>query len=290
MSWLTQLRPKLRSLVSKKDIPDHLWTKCPQCEQMVFHKDLIEQNHVCRHCNYHFRLPVPRRLQMIFDNEEYKTLSTPRVPVDPLRFRDQKRYGDRLKDARQSTHCDDAVVVATGKLEGMPLVVSCFNFNFIGGSMGMAVGESLLMGAQTAVKLGAPYMVISASGGARMQEGIFSLLQMARSIIAVLETKEKRLPFLSLMTNPTTGGVAASFAALGDIILAEPNAVIGFTGARVIQETLRQPLPPNFQTPEFQKEHGFVDIIVQRSDLRRTLASILSLLAHKPASHLSLPR
>lgn len=283
MSWLTNLiRPKIRSFTGKRDIPDNLWSKCPQCEQMLLLQDLADNLAVCRYCQHHTRWKIQDRLAHLFDEGKYQLLPLPKVQPDPLHFRDQKRYTDRLKEAKQKTRCDEAIVVAYGLVSNHPLVVSCFNFDFIGGSMGMAVGEALLIGADKAVALQASYLVIPASGGARMQEGILALMQMPRSVIATLRVKEAGLPFLTLLTNPTTGGVAASFASLGDITLAEPGAIIGFTGARVISETLRQPLPEGFQTAEFQKAHGFVDIIVSRKTIRQVLSDILGIL--RPAT------
>ena len=278
MNWFTRLRPKIQSLVSRKEIPENLWTKCPRCEQMIFQKDLHDNLYVCRYCSYHLRLSVKDRLNLLLDEQGYEMLLISDVKEDPIRFKDQKRYSDRLKDARQKTSFNEAIILSKGLLNRKPLIVACFNFEFIGGSMGSAVGNALLQGAQLAVAENCPYLVIPASGGARMQEGIFSLIQMTRSVIAVLKVKEKNLPFLTLMTHPTTGGVAASFAALGDIVIAEPNAIIGFTGARVIQETLRQPLPVGFQTSEFQKDHGFVDLIIARAELKEMIGKILDLL------------
>ncbi|BDB96247.1 acetyl-CoA carboxylase carboxyltransferase subunit beta [Candidatus Hydrogenosomobacter endosymbioticus] len=281
MNWFTQLRPKIRSFVKKSDVPDNLWAKCPGCEQMIFSKDLDSQSYVCRYCQHHFQIPVTKRMAMLFDNAEYSVLPMPSVISDPIHFKDQKRYVDRLKDASAKSGSGEAITVAKGYINGRLCMVSCFNFSFIGGSMGIAVGEALLMAAQESVSLGAPYIVIPSSGGARMQEGILSLMQMARSVIAVIRVKEKKIPFISVMTHPTTGGVAASFAALGDIIIAEPNAIIGFTGARVIQETLKRPLPDGFQTAEFQKAHGFVDMIVHRTELKSVIGNICSILCHE---------
>lgn len=281
MSWLTHLiRPKIRSLGMKQELPDHLWNKCSGCSQMVFHKDLSDNLFVCSHCSYPMRWPSEERLKNLFDEGTYHSLEIPSVTPDPLSFRDQKRYSDRLKEARQKTQLKDAVIIASGHLHTMPLVVVCFNFDFIGGSMGMAVGESLLAAAQLAIDQKATLLTIPASGGARMQEGILSLMQMPRSILAIEMVREEKLLTLTLLTNPTTGGVAASFASLADITLAEPQAIIGFTGARVIEETLRQPLPKGFQTAEFQKDRGFVDLIVSRNECRSTLKNIISLLMY----------
>lgn len=279
MSWLTEfIRPKIHYLTKKQEVPDHLWNKCPGCAQMLFHKDLRDNLFVCRHCGYHMAWGVMDRLTHLFDEGSYQTLGTPVVAADPLHFRDKKRYTDRLKEARQQTSLVDAVVVAFGTLHGAPLVAVCFDFRFIGGSMGMAVGEALLQAAQYSMEKQCIFLVIPSSGGARMQEGIFSLMQMPRSVLAMQWLKEANLLRLILMVHPTTGGVAASFASLGDIILAEPGAIIGFTGARIIQETLRQPLPQGFQTAEFQRDHGFVDAIISRQSLRSTLYTLIQIL------------
>lgn len=235
---------------------------------------------VCTHCGHHMMWPVSARLADLFDGGYYQVLSLPSVFLDPLGFRDQKKYIDRLKDARQKTKEVDAVTLAVGKVAMIPVVVACFNFSFIGGSMGMAAGEALIQGARTAMDKKACFLIVSSSGGARMQEGILSLMQMPRSTIAVQMVKEAGLPVVMLMAHPTTGGVAASFAALGDITFAEPGAIIGFTGARVIQETLRQPLPEGFQTAEFQKKHGFVDLITPRSFFREKFSDVLRTLRH----------
>lgn len=216
----------------------------------------------------------------LFDDGHYQNLPLTSVKLDPLGFRDQKKYTDRLKEARQKTNQSEAITLAFGKVSQFPVVVACFNFAFIGGSMGMAVGEALVQGARTAIEKKASFLIVSASGGARMQEGILSLMQMPRSIIAVQMVKENRLPLVMLLTYPTMGGVAASFAALGDVTFAEPGSIIGFTGARVIQETLRQPLPEGFQTAEFQKKHGFVDLITPRHTFRQTFSEVLSVLNH----------
>jgi acetyl-CoA carboxylase carboxyl transferase subunit beta len=291
MNWFTQLiRPKIRSFTQKQDVPDHLWTKCTTCAQMLFSKDLEDALCVCRHCGAHMKWSTKARLSHIFKGEDkYQVLPTPALTGDPLQFRDQKKYTDRLKEARARTQHSDALVVAFGHIQRMPMVVACFDFAFIGGSMGMAVGEGLVIAARHAVLHRAALLLIPSSGGARMQEGLFSLMQMPRSVIAVHMVKEARLPVILWLTNPTTGGVAASFASLGDITLAEPGAIIGFTGARVIQETLRQPLPLGFQTAEFQKQHGFVDQIVPRFQIAEVLDNMCTVFAaprfHTPSGY-----
>lgn len=284
MNWLTNfIRPRIRSLVQPKEAPDNLWQKCPSCEGMLFHRDLAENMNVCTHCGHHLRITVKERLALLFDGGTYETFEIPNVAQDPLKFKDKKKYADRLKDSQTKTKLKDAMTIAKGTVDGIPLVVSAFNFSFMGGSMGMAVGEAIVKGAEEAIKAGAAFMVIPASGGARMQEGMLSLIQMPRSIIAVEMVKEARLPYIVLLTDPTTGGVSASFAMVGDIHIAEPGATIGFAGKRVIEETIREQLPPGFQTAEYLLEHGMVDMVVPRKEFRQTLARILGMLMNKGA-------
>ncbi|MCM2342931.1 MAG: acetyl-CoA carboxylase, carboxyltransferase subunit beta [Alphaproteobacteria bacterium] len=282
MNWLTNfIRPKIRSIVEAKDIPDHLWQKCPSCEGMLFHRDLAEAMNVCYHCGHHMKVPVKQRLQSLFDEGSWKEITVPRVPYDPLKFKDRKRYADRLKETRTKTGREDAILVAKGTMDGLPVVIAAFDFDFMGGSMGAAVGEGLVVAAEHAVKTGAALIAIPASGGARMQEGTVSLMQMPRTIIAANMVKEAGLPYLVLLTDPTTGGVSASFAMVGDIHIAEPGCMIGFAGKRVIQETIREELPPNFQTAEYLQAHGMVDLVVPRKDLRATLIRLLDLSMRK---------
>lgn len=280
MNWITNfVRPKIQALVhpKKADIPENLWDTCVKCEQMVFHKDFVRELFVCHHCGHHARLPALKRLEFLFDDGEFHRIEIPKVITDPLKFKDTKKYVDRLKDYQTKTNESDALIIAEGKIEGMPLVIAVFNFAFMGGSMGLAVGQGLVVAAEHAISRRVPLLVIPASGGARMQEGIFSLMQMPRSTVAVQKVKEADLPYWVLLTDPTTGGVAASFAMLGDITLAEPEAVIGFAGRRVIEETIREKLPDDFQTSEYLFDHGMVDMIVPRKDLRATLARLLDL-------------
>ena len=282
MSWLTKLvRPKLQKLVNKADVPDNLWTRCPNCEQMLFHRDLSESLFVCRLCDHHMRMDAPSRLNSLFDKQEYESIQTPEVPLDPLHFKDLKKYTERLKAAREQTNADDAVLVAKGLLHDQQVVVAVFDFAFMGGSMGTKVGESLVCAANTALGLKAPLIVVSSSGGARMQEGILSLMQMPRSVIAISRVKEARIPYISVMADPTSGGVSASFAMLGDISIAEPGAMICFTGPRVIAQTIREKLPPGFQKAEFLHSHGMVDIVVPRVQLKETLARIIGHLTNR---------
>jgi acetyl-CoA carboxylase carboxyl transferase subunit beta len=281
MNWLTNfVLPKIRAVVAKKDVPDNLWHKCPGCEQMLFHRELEANLFVCRNCGHHLRLDAKRRLGVLFDEGQFTQVELPKTPADPLRFRDQKRYTDRLKEAQARNGGADALVVAHGKIGGTPAVAAVFDFEFMGGSMGVAVGEGLLTAARLAVLQEAPLIVVPASGGARMQEGILSLMQLPRTTLAVQEVKAAGLPYIVLLTDPTTGGVSASFAMLGDITLAEPGAVVGFAGARVIEETIREKLPEGFQRSEYLLEHGMVDMVVPRRELRDTLARLLDLLCH----------
>jgi acetyl-CoA carboxylase carboxyl transferase subunit beta len=292
VSWLSNfVRPKIRALVAKPDVPDNLWHKCTKCEAMIFHRDLQQNLHVCQHCGHHMRLKPQDRLAMLFDDGKYETIELPKAPVDPLKFRDSKRYTDRLRDAQSKTGHQDAIQVAHGTVGGMNAVIAAFDFGFMGGSMGVAVGEGMLAAANLARLQDAPLIVVPASGGARMQEGILSLMQMPRTTIAVQQVKEAGLPYIVILTDPTTGGVTASFAMLGDIHIAEHGAQIGFAGARVIEETIRETLPEGFQRAEYLLEHGMVDIVVRRGELRDTLARVLDLLRRPlpPAEIVDLP-
>lgn len=290
MNWLTNfVRPRIKRLVRPREAPDNLWLKCPGCSEMVFHRELENNHRVCPHCDHHLRLAVKQRLELLFDDKKWTEIELPSVPVDPLKFKDRKKYSDRLKDAQSKTGAKDAIVVAHGTMGGVNVVIAAFEFGFLGGSMGTAVGEGIFAAAELAVLQEAPLIVIPSSGGARMQEGILSLMQMARTTVAVDRVREKGLPYVVLLTDPTTGGVTASFAMLGDIQVAEPGAIIGFAGARVIEQTIRETLPEGFQRAEYLLEHGMVDMVVHRADLQRTLAQLLSLLQHKdPAAPLLL--
>jgi acetyl-CoA carboxylase carboxyl transferase subunit beta len=283
MNWLTNfVLPKIRAVVAKKDVPDNLWHKCPNCGQMLFHRELEANLFVCGSCGHHLRLSAERRLALLFDEGRYHRIELPKPIVDPLKFRDRKRYSDRLKEAQaKNGAARDALVVAHGTIGGVAAVVAAFDFNFMGGSMGVAVGDGLLAAARLAVLQEAALIVVPASGGARMQEGILSLMQMSRTTLAVEMVKEAALPYLVLLSDPTTGGVSASFAMLGDITLAEPGAVIGFAGARVIEETIREKLPEGFQRAEYLLEHGMVDMVVPRRELRDTIARLIDLLRRR---------
>jgi len=284
MNWLTNfVLPKIRAVVAKKDVPDNLWHKCPNCGQMLFHRDLEASLFVCGSCGYHLRLPPERRLALLFDDGRYSPIELPQTVIDPLKFRDRKRYTERLKEAQAKSGRErDALVVAHGTVGGLPAVIGVFDFEFMGGSMGVAVGEGLLAAARLAVLQEAALVVVPASGGARMQEGILALMQMPRTTLAVEMVKEAGLPYIVLLTDPTTGGVSASFAMLGDVTVAEPGAVVGFTGARVIEETIREKLPEGFQRAEYLLEHGMIDMVVPRRALRETLARLIGML-RRPA-------
>ena len=282
MNWLTNfVRPKLRQLVGQKDVPENLWDKCPGCGQMIFHRDHEKDLRVCQQCGHHMRMPASHRFDMLFDEGRFEVSDLPETISDPLKFRDRKKYTDRLKEARGRTGAADALGVALGKIGGMDAVVAAFEFGFMGGSMGIAVGEGLLTAARLAVTHQAAFVVVPSSGGARMQEGALSLMQMARTTIAVEEVRDAGLPYIVVLTDPTTGGVSASFAMLGDITIAEPGAVIGFAGARVIEQTIREKLPEGFQRAEYLLDHGMVDMVVHRHDLRRTLIRVVALLTNR---------
>jgi acetyl-CoA carboxylase carboxyl transferase subunit beta len=282
MNWITNsVLPKIKALVQQREVPDNFWTKCPSCDQMIFHRQLEENLQVCPHCDHHMRLDAETRLKSLFDDGDYTKIELPKqATVDPLKFRDKKRYTDRLKEAQAKTGSQDAILIAHGQLGGMPVVAGVFSFAFMGGSMGVAVGDALLRAAELAVAQKAALVVFPSSGGARMQEGILSLMQMPRTVIATEIVKDAGLPFVVVMTNPTTGGVTASFAMLGDIHLAEPGAIIGFAGQRVIEETIREQLPEGFQRSEYLLEHGMVDKVVRRHDIKATLATLLGMIGN----------
>lgn len=284
MNWITNyVRPKIRALVERPGSEsDTLWVKCSDCGAMIFHREFAENHNVCTTCNHHMRMPVRERLALIFDEGTMQEQPLGETLADPLKFRDQKRYTDRLREAQTKTGEKDALIVVQGSVQGLPLVAAAFNFAFMGGSMGMAVGDGFLQAARLAVAKRAPLLAIPASGGARMQEGILSLMQMPRTTIAVQMVREAGLPYLVLLTDPTTGGVSASFAMLGDVTLAEPGAVIGFAGQRVIEETIREKLPEGFQRAEYLLDHGMVDMVVPRRNLKETLARVVSILTGRP--------
>lgn len=278
MNWISEWAlPKIQTWLGRKEVPDNLWHKCPACEQMIFHRDLERSLHVCTHCGHHMRIPALRRAEYTLD-PGFQRIELPKSPADPLRFRDQRKYADRLKEAQAKSAMDDAVVVAHGAIEGRRAVIAAFEFGFMGGSMSPGVGEAIVTAAKLAVLQDAPLIVFTASGGARMQEGALSLMQMPRTVIAAQMVKEAGLPFIVVLCDPTTGGVTASFAMLGDIQIAEPGAMIGFAGARVIEQTVREKLPEGFQRAEYLLEHGILDMVVKRGAMRETLARLISLL------------
>ena len=282
MNWINSVvRPKIRSILRRKEMPENLWIKCPETGQMIYYKDLEANQFVVPGSNYHMRMAAAARLKTLFDDGEYETLALPEVPVDPLKFRDERRYTDRLKDARSKTGLVDAVLAGAGRLEGQRIVAAVQDFDFLGGSLGTAAGEAVIAAMRAAVKRNTPFILFAASGGARMQEGILSLMQMPRTTVAVQELREARLPYIVVLTHPTTGGVTASYAMLGDIHIAEPGALIGFAGPRVIEQTIREQLPNGFQRAEYLHDHGMVDMVVHRHALRATLARICHLLTHR---------
>jgi acetyl-CoA carboxylase carboxyl transferase subunit beta len=284
MSWITEyVRPKIQTLFARREVPDNLWQQCPSCQQMVFTRELIANLKVCPNCSHHIRATATERLTWTFDPNAFTRIELPKTPNDPLRFRDGKRYSERLKEAREKTRLDDAIAVAHGTIENEPAVVVAMEFEFIGGSMGVAVGEAIVAAAKLAVLQEAALIVFTASGGARMQEGALSLMQMPKTVIATRMVKQAGLPFITVLTDPTTGGVTASFAMLGDIQIAEPGALIGFAGARVIEQTVREKLPDGFQTAEYLLAHGIIDMVVPRRELRPTLGRIIRLLRNRPA-------
>jgi acetyl-CoA carboxylase carboxyl transferase subunit beta len=279
MSWLTEfVRPKIRTLLGRKEVPDNLWHQCPACQQMIFHLELAAAKKVCPHCGHHMRASAAERLAWTFDDGAYTKIDLPKVVFDPLKFRDQKRYADRLRDAQNATRQDDALLVAHGLVGGLRAVVAAMESGFMAGSMGAAVGDGLLAAAKLAVLQAAPLIIYTTSGGARMQEGAISLMQMPRSTIAMQMVKEAGLPVIIVLTDPTTGGVTASFAMLGDIAIAEPNAMIGFAGPRVIEDTVRQKLPEGFQRAEYLFEHGIIDMVVKRGELTPMLIRLIEML------------
>jgi acetyl-CoA carboxylase carboxyl transferase subunit beta len=279
MNWLSEfVRPRIRTLLGRKEAPDNLWHQCSACQQMIFHRELETNLKVCPHCGHHMRATAAERLAWTFDGGKFQKIDLPKVPADPLKFHDRKKYPDRLADARRKTGMEDAVLVAHGTVGGHLAVVAAMDFRFMGGSMGAAMGEALVTAARLAVLQKAALIVFTASGGARMQEGPVSLMQMPRTTIAVQMVREAGLPYIVVLTDPTTGGVTASFAMLGDVQIAEPNALIGFAGARVIEETIREKLPEGFQRAEYLLEHGMVDMVLARGELAATLGRLLGLL------------
>ncbi|WP_182086653.1 acetyl-CoA carboxylase, carboxyltransferase subunit beta [Aureimonas sp. ME7] len=292
MNWITNyVRPKITSLLGQqpREVPENLWIKCPETGEMVFHKDLEANQFVIPSSNFHMRIGARDRLTSFFDGGLFEEVALEKVPVDPLKFRDERRYVDRLKDSRAKTGMEDSVLVACGEIETLPIVAAVQDFAFMGGSLGMAAGEAIVTAAETAVERHRPLVLFASSGGARMQEGILSLMQLPRTTVAVDMVKEAGLPYVVVLTNPTTGGVTASYAMLGDVHIAEPGALIGFAGPRVIEQTIREKLPEGFQRSEYLMEHGMVDMVVHRHELKATIAKLLKVLTKAPLPALPAP-
>jgi acetyl-CoA carboxylase carboxyl transferase subunit beta len=283
MNWITNyVRPKINSMLGRRDMPENLWIKCPETGEMVFHKDLEENQWVIPASGHHMRISGTDRLRFFFDEGRYALLENPKVAVDPLKFRDEKRYTDRLRDARTKTGMEDAILNAVGTIDGLEVMATVQDFAFMGGSLGLAAGEAIVHGFETALQRRLPLVLFAASGGARMQEGILSLMQLPRTTVGVDRLKEAGLPYFVVLTNPTTGGVTASYAMLGDVHIAEPGALIGFAGPRVIEQTIREKLPEGFQRAEYLMEHGMVDMVVPRTELKPTIARLLKIFLNTP--------
>ncbi|MCL6709617.1 acetyl-CoA carboxylase, carboxyltransferase subunit beta [Pseudomonas sp. R2.Fl] len=283
MNWITNyVRPRINSMLGRREVPENLWIKCPETGEMVFHKDLEENKWVIPASGYHMKMPAKARLIDLFDGGRYEALPQPKVAQDPLKFRDSKKYTDRLKDSRTKTDQEDTILAGVGTVRGVKLVAVVHEFNFMGGSLGIAAGEAIVKAFERALKEKCPLVMFPASGGARMQEGILSLMQLPRTTVAVDMLKEAGLPYIVVLTNPTTGGVTASYAMLGDLHLAEPGAEICFAGKRVIEQTIREKLPEGFQTSEYLLEHGMVDMVVKRHDIPDVLARMLRIMLKQP--------
>lgn len=280
MNWFTKLLPKI-STPTKKGVPEGVWEKCLSCAAVLYRAELERGLEVCPKCDYHIRIDARKRIAQILDEWGQEELAQEIVTVDRLKFRDSKKYKDRLSAAQKASGEKEALVIFKGKIYGIPVVMAAFNFDFIGGSMGAAVGERFVVGVQTAMDEKLPFICFSTSGGARMQEGLFSLFQMAKTSAVLARLAEHQIPYISVLTDPTMGGVSASLATLGDIIIAEPKALIGFSGPRVIEQTIRQTLPEGFQRSEFLLEHGAIDMVVDRRELKQTIASLLAKLTHQ---------
>ena len=277
MNWLTNfVKPKLTALVKRRDVPDNLWNNCPTCGNMIHHKDLNDNLRVCVTCNYHFRMNIEKRIDILFGNDNFKELELDKISDDPLNFNDKKKYKDRLREYRKKTNRQDAFILGSGIIDKKKAIYGFMNFNFMGGSMGRAVGSAIVNGAKKAIENKCPYIIFTSSGGARMQEGIISLMQMPRTVAAIQLLHSKKIPYIVVLTEPTTGGVTASFAMLGDITIAEQGSTIGFAGKRVIQDTIREELPIDFQKAEYLYDHGMVDIVVHRKTLKKTISEILN--------------
>lgn len=280
MSWFKKILPKISATGTKKGVPEGIWSKCDKCASVIYRVELERSLHVCPKCQHHMRLSGRRRLDVFLDENERFELALDVQPVDRLKFKAIKKYKDQIGAAQKKANEKEAIIVMKGKVKGLPLVVASFDFNFIGGSMSVGVGERFVQGVNAAMEHNIPFICFCASGGARMQEGLFSLFQMAKTSAALARLARKKLPYISVLTHPTTGGVSASLATLGDIILAEPEALIGFAGPGIIQETIRQTLPEGFQRSEFLLEHGHIDMIVDRRDMRDVVAEMLAKMTH----------
>jgi acetyl-CoA carboxylase carboxyl transferase subunit beta len=284
MNWISNVvRPKIRDFLARRESPENLWLKCPETGQLVFYKDVEANQFVIPGSNYHMRMGALARMKSMFDGGAWQDIAIGEVATDPLKFRDERRYADRLRDARTKTGLADAVKLGSGTLDDIPVVVGVQDFDFMGGSLGMAAGEAVIAGLETAAERGTPFIMFAASGGARMQEGILSLMQLPRTTVAVEMLREACKPYIVVLTNPTTGGVTASYAMLGDVQIAEPGALVGFAGPRVIEQTIREKLPEGFQKAEYLRDHGMVDMVVHRHQLRSTLADLCRILTKKPA-------
>jgi acetyl-CoA carboxylase carboxyl transferase subunit beta len=283
MAWFKKNKPDLSSDEKRVRIPEGLWIKCDGCREVIYRKEVERKGKVCPKCNYHFPIGVDERIGLILDEGTFKEWERFISPLDPLNFKDSYRYRDRLKSAQEKTHQRDAIVVGEGTIGGLPVVLGVFVYGFMGGSMGSVVGEKILRASERAADTGTPLIIVSTSGGARMQEGIYSLMQMAKTTAAVAQLSQAGVPFISILTHPTYGGVTASFAMLGDVILAEPKALVGFAGPRVIEQTIKQQLPEGFQRAEFLLEHGMIDQIVERKEMKQTLGRLLSFFTSRRA-------
>ncbi|MDQ1187465.1 acetyl-CoA carboxylase, carboxyltransferase subunit beta [Agrobacterium larrymoorei] len=285
MNWITNyVRPRINSMLGRRDTPENLWIKCPETGEMVFHKDLEDNKWVIPASGFHMKMPAKARLADLFDDGAYEALPQPKVAQDPLKFRDSKKYSDRLRDSRVKTEQEDTILAGVGKLQGLKIVAVVHEFQFMGGSLGIAAGEAIVKAFERAISERCPLVMFPASGGARMQEGILSLMQLPRTTVAVNMLKEAGMPYIVVLTNPTTGGVTASYAMLGDVHIAEPGAEICFAGKRVIEQTIREKLPEGFQTSEYLLDHGMVDMVVDRHAIPDTLANLLKIMTKTPAN------
>jgi acetyl-CoA carboxylase carboxyl transferase subunit beta len=286
VNWIKNfVRPKIRSILGtdKREVPKNMWVKDPESGQMVFYKDLEANQYVMPQSGYHMRMPPEERLKSMFDDGACEKIAMPQVPADPLKFRDERKYADRIKEARTKNGVDDCIQAGVGDLDGLPVTIAVQDFAFMGGSLGMAAGEAIVTAMRKAVEKKTPFIFFISSGGARMQEGVLSLMQMPRTTVAVQELRAARLPYIVVLTHPTTGGVTASYAMLGDVHVAEPGALIGFAGQRVIEQTIREKLPEGFQRAEYLEEHGMVDIVVHRHEMRGTLSRMARMLMKAPS-------